>query len=62
MDTRDEVGAAHEAWVIAREKVARELPRLILEFPDDDLIRALIAEEVAAHRDFLVIRASVACP
>ena len=52
----DELTNAYEAWVAAREGVARELPSLILENPNDDLIRALIAREVAAHRQFTAAR------
>ncbi|MEM5311504.1 hypothetical protein [Paraburkholderia sp. JHI869] len=50
MEIDKAVEVAHEAWVVAREKVARELPPLILDHSNDDLIRALIALETAAHR------------
>ena len=53
LNEADELIAAYRVWVAAREKVARELPPLILENPNDDLIRALIVQEVAAHRDFI---------
>ncbi|CAG9195674.1 hypothetical protein PSP6_160085 [Paraburkholderia tropica] len=56
MERIDQMGTAYEAWVTAREKVAKELPPLILENPNDDLIRALIAQEVVAHRHFIAAR------
>jgi len=56
LDIVDELTTAYEAWVAAREGLARDLPPLILENPNDDLIRALIAREVATHRQFVAVR------
>jgi hypothetical protein len=56
LDIVDELTTAYEAWVAAREGLARDLPPLILENPNDDLIRALIAREVATHRQFVAAR------
>jgi hypothetical protein len=49
----DELIPAYDAWVAAREKVTRELTGLILENPNDELIRALIDQEVTAHQQFI---------
>jgi len=45
--------AAHETWMLAGEKLNREVRPLLFDTPDDELIKALIREHNDAHRCYL---------
>jgi hypothetical protein len=45
--------AAHETWMLAGEKLNREVRPLLLDTPDDELIKALIREHNDAHRCYM---------
>jgi hypothetical protein len=45
--------AAQEAWLLAGEKLNREVQPLLFDMPDDDRIMALIREHNDAHLDYV---------
>lgn len=45
--------AAHEAWMLAGEKLSREVQPLLFDVPDDERIMALIREHNGAHRCYM---------
>lgn len=45
--------AAHEAWMLAGEKLNREVQPLLFDMPDDNRIMALIREHNDAHRCYM---------
>jgi hypothetical protein len=54
MDTHTQaLLAAHETWMLAGEKLNREVRPLLIDAPDDELIKALIREHNDAHRCYL---------
>jgi hypothetical protein len=50
---KQKFAAAHEAWMLAGEKLNREIQPLLFDLPDDERILALIREHNDAHRCYV---------